>query len=222
MLMSTLCKYVYITVFTLCVPLITLGKTAESNTDPFVVVMVIKNEESKICQALEQYVHAGMHSFLIYDVYSTDNTVEVLESYFRQHAIRHGHIIQGPFDGARDTQNHALELAEAYFPDATFLLIGSMDLKIDWELYNLTKLQEFCREEKNTENNSYSMLHYQRDLENYEIVAYRTFLIRAHEQVRFEGRKHCWEYIIADAKVPLDIYFTRQLPYVFPFKDIFI
>lgn len=202
--------------FLLLLSFVSLAGIAKDSEDPFVVVMLIKNEESQICQALDPYVREGLHSFLIYDAYSTDNTVEVLKDYFRQHNIRHGHIVQGPFDSNRVTQNKALELAEEYFPQATFLLIAD----VDWKLHNLSKLRQFCREEKQSDIDSYLVLSYLRDLENYEIAYYRTLLIRAHAQVRFEGLD-MWEYITSNAKVPRDVYFARQVPGVFPFKDIF-
>ena len=35
--------------------------------DPFVVVLMVKNEESVIEKTLEPFVHTGLQSFLIFD-----------------------------------------------------------------------------------------------------------------------------------------------------------
>lgn len=220
MLTSQHIRYIYLAAFMLFAPCIILAKTIENTEDPFVVILITKNAESEICQALDQYVHEGIHSFLIYDVYSTDNTVEVLKKYFLQHEIQHGHIVQGSFDNGKNTRNRTLELAEEYFPQADFFLIADVNWHLNWELHTVKELQQFCREEKNTGSNSYRILHCIRDIENYEIRAYKTLLIRARAHIRFKGSE--WEYILSDAKVPSNIYFTQQLPYAFPFKDIFV
>src|SRR5579871_5674089 len=52
-----------------------------------VVVLMVKNEETVMRATLQPFVDAGIHSYLIFDTGSTDNTVAVTQEMFDEHRV---------------------------------------------------------------------------------------------------------------------------------------
>ena len=65
--------------------------------DPFVVVLMVKNEEPMINKTLEPFVKEGINSFLIFDTGSTDNTIKTVEAYFNKNDVKNWFIFQEEF-----------------------------------------------------------------------------------------------------------------------------
>lgn len=120
-------------------------------TDPLVVVLMVKDEESVMVRTLEPFVKAGVQSYVILDTGSTDRTKEVTAEYFKANGIKHGHIFEprykdefmyeGDFHFSFG-RNRALELAEETFPDKPFLIM----VDAEWYIQNVPALIDFCKE----------------------------------------------------------------------------
>ncbi len=109
-----------------------------------VAVLMVKNEELVMESTLQPLVDAGITDFLIYDTGSTDQTIQVTQNFFIQNNITNFVIKQGDWVDFSTCRNRALELAEEYFPDATFMLM----LDAEWILHNGEQLLQFCESEK--------------------------------------------------------------------------
>ena len=96
------------------------NSNSSSSEDPFVVVLMVKNEETVINKTLEPFVKEGLNSFLIFDTGSTDKTIETVENYFKNNNVKNRHIFQEPFVDFSTSRNRALDLAEQMFPQAKF------------------------------------------------------------------------------------------------------
>lgn len=194
----------------ICLPLSILAKTSQ---DAFVVVLMVKNEASVICQTLDPYVKEGMQSFLILDTGSTDNTLQVVEDYFLEHRIKNWHIFQEefevefidedtgklekyfPFDIAR---NRAIDLAEEHFADATFFLMPDAE----WYLHNVEGLINFCYEQADKAAECYLIR-----IANGNIDFRTSRLIRNKVNARFVGVIHEVIHAQTYEKAPVDIFF---------------
>lgn len=178
-----------------CLPFSIVAKTVQ---DAFVVVLMVKNEESVICQTLDPYIREGLQSFLIFDTGSTDNTVQVVEDYFRENQVTDWCIFQEPFVDFEVSRNRALDLAEERFPDATFLLMPDAE----WYLQNVGGLINFCYEQADKTIGCYLIR-----IANGNIDFRTSRLIRSKVGARFVGDVH--EVIVAETyeKAPADIFF---------------
>lgn len=174
------------------------ANSAKSLDDAFVVVLMVKNEESVICQTLDPYVKAGMNSFLIFDTGSTDRTVEVVTEYFQENDIINWHIFQEPFVDFEISRNRSIQLAEECFPEAKFFLLPDAE----WYLRNVEGLIDFCNEQADKDIACYLIR-----IANGNIDFRTSRLIRNGVGARFVGDIH--EVIHADSyeKAPGDIYF---------------
>lgn len=179
----------------MCLPLSLFAKVAQ---DAFVVALMVKNEESVICQTLDPYVKEGMQSFLIFDTGSTDNTVDVVEAYFREHEITNWCIFQEPFVDFEISRNRALDLAEEQFPDATFILMPDAE----WYLRNVEDLINFCYEQADKSTECYLIR-----IANGNIDFRTSRLIRNKVGARFVGDIHEVIYAGSYEKAPADIFF---------------
>lgn len=171
---------------------------AIAQNDPFVVVVMVKNEETVIEKTLEPFVKEGINSFLIFDTGSTDNTIETVKLFFKKNNINQGLIFQESFIDFATSRNRALDLAEENFPDATFFLMPDAE----WYLHNVKGLIEFCNQMKHDSCKCYLIR-----VVNYGIDFTISRLIRSKANARFAGAVH--EVVITDTykKVPADIYF---------------
>ncbi len=166
--------------------------------DPFIVVLMVKNEEAVIEKTLEPFVQEHLNSFLIFDTGSTDNTIDVVRSFFEHHHVSNWHVLQEPFIDFATSRNHALEHAEALFPQASFLLMPDAE----WYLHNVKELMEFCREYQHDDAQCYLIR-----IINQRLDFVTARLIRAHVNARFAGKVH--ESVVAQQvkKIPATIFF---------------
>jgi hypothetical protein len=165
-----------------------------------IVVVMVKNEESVIRATLQPFIDAGIDSYLIFDTGSTDKTMEVTRSFFAEHNIQNGYIVQEPFIDFATSRNHALRKAEEIFPDAEFILMPDAE----WYINDAQALVLFCQKclEREDIYPSY-LMHIVTDFfDNYVCR-----LFRCRHEVRFSGVVH--EYVIQQTsiKVPDSIYF---------------
>ncbi len=169
-----------------------------TNQDPFAVVLMVKNEETVINKTLEPYVQAGIESFLIFDTGSNDETIAIVQNYFKQHNIKNWHIEQEPFIDFATSRNRALELAEEAFPEITFFLMPDAE----WYLYNINSLIKFCNNHINDNGQCYLIR-----TKNNTIDFQTPRLFRSNSGARFNGSIH--ESVATEImkKVPRDVYF---------------
>lgn len=183
-----------------CAPLLPCSTEHHSQTpqDPFVVVLMVKNEESVINKTLEPFISEGLHSFLIFDTGSTDATVETVTDYFKKNNIKNWCLFQEPFIDFSTSRNRALDLAEECFGDATFFLFPDAE----WYLHNVKGLMKFCTDHHNDPHKCYLIR-----LLNQRWDFSTPRLIRAKTGARFVGDVH--EVVVTDSyeKVPADIFF---------------
>ena len=170
--------------------------------DPLLVaVLMVKNEEPVMQTTLQPLVDAGITDFLIYDTGSTDQTIQVTQNFFIQNNITNFVIKQGDWVDFSTCRNRALELAEEYFSDATFMLM----LDAEWILHNGEQLLQFCESEKFETKKLYFI-----KLNSDDITFYHSRLIRCKQNVFFVGKVHEVPNILAQGCAPGSIFFTYQ------------
>lgn len=91
--------------------------------------MIIKNE-SKIITRLLDSVLPFIDHYVICDTGSTDNTIVVLENYFKDKDI-HGKIVEKPFENFGKTRSFALKQCENE-PDSDYILLLDADMKLEF------------------------------------------------------------------------------------------
>ena len=169
-----------------------------TNHDILVAVLMVKNEAPVMCQTLQPLVDAGIKSFFIFDTGSTDDTIETVERFFAEHSSCCYVIFSEQFIDFATSRNRALDLAESYFEQATFMVM----LDAEWHLVNGAKLINFCHEHEHDKDAVYLM----RIISGIDF--YTSRLIRTKSGARFSGAVH--ECIAASAKVPADVYFELK------------
>ena len=162
-----------------------------------VVVLMIKNEAQSIQATLGSYVAGGLKHFLILDTGSTDNTMRVVQDYFKQYPVVSS-IQQEPFIDFAQSRNRALELAEEIFSNAVFFIMPDAE----WHLQYPLELIQFC-EQQRSETTSLYLLTIK--MNSIEFTTARLF--RAAERIRFQGVVHEAPLQVADLKVPEPICF---------------
>lgn len=167
-------------------------------TDLLVAVLMIKNEAPVICQTFEPLIEAGIRSFFIFDTGSTDDTITVVKNFFENHRDCAYGLESEPFVDFATSRNRALDLAEDYFKQGTFMLM----LDAEWHLVNGNRLLDFCAVQAEKSDPVYLI----RILSSIDF--YTSRLIRMRTGARFAGVVH--ECIAASAKVPADIYFELK------------
>jgi glycosyltransferase involved in cell wall biosynthesis len=152
--------------------------------DPLlVVVLMVKNEETVMRATLQPFIDAGIHSYLIFDTGSTDDTIEVTRDLFDEYGVTEGYIIQEPFIDFATSRNRALDLAERLFPYAAFMVM----LDAEWYISDAPALLSFCQTCLDREDiyTSYLMLVKTDTFENYT-----SRLLRCRRGLRFGGSVH--------------------------------
>lgn len=167
--------------------------------DPLlVVVLMVKNEEEKVCQTLQPYIDAGINAYLLFDTGSTDNTIAVVQNLFDQYGITNGYIREEPWIDYATSRNRALEIAEQLFPNAVFILMPDAE----WYMRNVQTLIDFCAMHVNDSDNSYLVR-----IGNDSIDFHTQRLIRCSRGVAFVGGVHEVLNEVSYKKVPDDCYF---------------
>lgn len=162
-----------------------------------VVVLMIKNEERSIQATLSSYVAGGIKHFLIFDTGSTDNTVRIVQDYFKQYPVI-ASIQQEPFIDFAQSRNRALELAESVFSTAVFFIMPDAE----WHLQYPLELLQFCEQERDRTTPLYLLTI---KMNSIEFTTARLF--RVSERIRFQGVVHEAPVQIAHVKAPEPIYF---------------
>ncbi len=148
------------------------------------ISLMVKDEEKVIVDTIKPYVKAGINSFLIYDTGSTDNTVKVIEKYFKDNKVKNYHIEQGKFVDYSTSRNKALEFTEKYFPEAAFILMPDAE----WYAEGVSDLLEFCHNHRHDDPKK--IFCYNIKIKSAESEFYTSRLIRNHSKARFYGRVH--------------------------------
>ena len=89
--------------------------------------MIIKNESKIITRLLDSLLFF-IDYYVICDTGSTDNTLEVLEEYFKDKSIQ-GKVIQEPFVDFGTTRSYALKQCENE-PNSDYILLLDADMKL--------------------------------------------------------------------------------------------
>ena len=163
-----------------------------------VVVLMVKNEEHVMAATLQPYVDAGIDSYFIFDTGSTDRTVQVTEEFFAKHRIKHFYIEQEPFVDFATSRNRALELAEARFIQAQFMLM----VDAEWYMHNVQGLLNFCRQEMHEQTACYFIR-----LITSQLDYFLPRLMRVNCHVRYVGVVHETIAQPVDGKAPAEIWF---------------
>jgi glycosyltransferase involved in cell wall biosynthesis len=100
--------------------------------------MIVKNE-SHIIERLLQCVTPFIDSFCICDTGSTDNTVEIIRSFFSDKNIQ-GKVIQEPFQDFGYNRSFALN-ACIDVPNSDYILLLDADMKFQYKFQNLTPIE---------------------------------------------------------------------------------
>jgi len=187
-------QYLVVTVGVLC----TLSLSAVD--DLLVLVLMVKNEAHVMERTLQPLVDGGITSFFIFDTGSTDTTVAVARDFFEKNSVEKYHIIEEPFVNFSYSRNRALDLTEAAFPAAHFILM----IDAEWLVHGVDRLLIFCAEHASDSDPLYLIR-----MVNWSDIFYHPRLIRTHQHVRFVGGVHEVPNIISTHKVPDDIYIER-------------
>jgi hypothetical protein len=167
--------------------------------DPvLIVVLMVKDEETVMRATLQPFVDGGVDSFFIFDTGSTDNTIAVTEQFFAEHGITRAYIVQEPFIDFATSRNRALDLAQAQFPNAAFMVMPDAE----WYLNDARALVEFCEQCLQREDIYNSYLMHIANLGNYT-----SRLFRCNRGIHFMGVVHEVVSQSVNVKVPDTIYF---------------
>lgn len=170
--------------------------------DPLVVVLMVKNEAHVMEHTLQPLVDGGVSSFFILDTGSTDATIAVTRDFFAENNIEHYSIVQEPFVNFAYSRNRALELTEAAFANAHFMLM----IDAEWLVHGVGALRAFCVSHISDADPLYLIR-----VVNSCDTFYHPRLIRTHCQVRFVGGVHEVPNVITTLKLPDDIYIERTV-----------
>jgi len=158
---------------------------------------MIKNEARSIRATLGSYVAGGLKYFLILDTGSTDNTVRVVQDYFKQFPVV-AFIQQEPFIDFAQSRNRALELAEEVFPNAVFFIMPDAE----WHLQYPLELIQFCEQQRLETISLYSLTI---KMNSIEFTTARLF--RSAERILFQRVVHEAPLQVTDLKVPEPVCF---------------
>jgi len=169
----------------------------KSDSPLIVIVLMVKNESISIQSTLESFLTGGLTQFFILDTGSSDNTVQLAQTFLQQKHVT-GCIKQEPFIDFATSRNRALALAEQQFPTAVFFMMPDAE----WYLHNASELITFCEQEKNKDTALYLInIH----MNSIEFTTARLF--RAANQIRFKGVVHEAPDIPAVIKAPDSVFF---------------
>jgi tetratricopeptide (TPR) repeat protein len=88
--------------------------------------MIVKNE-SRIILRLLQSILPIVDNYVICDTGSTDNTKELITSFFSGHGIL-GHVVEEPFRDFGYNRSFALQKADELFPECDYILLLDADM----------------------------------------------------------------------------------------------
>ena len=110
-----------------------------SNSPKICLNMIVKNE-NKIITRLFDSVYKIIDSYCICDTGSTDNTIEMIESYFRNKNIP-GKVVQEPFRDFGYNRTYALQQCES-MENADYILLMDADMVLRVsDKFDLTKFK---------------------------------------------------------------------------------
>ena len=157
------------------------------------VLMMVKNEKKRLHVSLES-VKDIADSIVIYDTGSTDNTLEIAETFAKKHNILL-RIKNGEFINFEVSRNVALDFADT-FEDIEYILM----LDTNDELREYKLLREYIETHKNEDKSAYlvSQEWWSGHLNKY----YNVRLIKARKGWRYVGVVH--EYICNSDKIEDD------------------
>jgi len=98
--------------------------------------MIVKNE-SKIIKRLFESVVKHIDAYCICDTGSTDETVAIIESYFKDHPHIKGRVIHEPFQDFSHNRNVALRNSEGL---SDYVLLLDADMVLEWKDFNKASL----------------------------------------------------------------------------------
>lgn len=99
---------------------------SEKNSPTICLNMIVKNE-SKIITRMFDTVIQLIDCYCICDTGSTDNTVEIIETYFKEKNIP-GKIVREPFKNFAHNRNHAIKSCVGM---SNYILLMDADMKLD-------------------------------------------------------------------------------------------
>jgi hypothetical protein len=169
---------------------------AHAHQDLITIVLMVKDEQDFMVKTLQPFIETGLHSFVIFDTGSTDNTIAVTEAFFKEHNVQHYVIAQEPFIDFATSRNRALDLAEEHFPESPFFLM----LDAEWYMHNVQKLIDFCAENLESATPCYLIR-----IVNHQIEFTVPRLIRAKTGSRFIGIVHENIPVKVGVRVPTDV-----------------
>ena len=104
-------------------------KIREINKEPTLCLNMIVKNESKIIKRLLESVYSIIDTYCICDTGSTDNTCEIIETFFEEKNIK-GKIVKEPFRNFEHNRNFALKSALG-MSDYVLLLDADMRLQLN-------------------------------------------------------------------------------------------
>jgi glycosyltransferase involved in cell wall biosynthesis len=184
--------------FLLCCIVLLIHAQALYGKPLLVVVLMVKNEATVITQTLQPFIDGGVKDFIVFDTGSNDGTQDIARNLFQSHNLINAHVIEEPFIDFATSRNHAIEVAESLFPDATFIIMPDAE----WYMHGIEELIQFCTAHKDDYQSSYFV-----SIRNEHCSFYTHRLIRCHKNVRFVGMVHEVLNQLTFLKVPDSCYF---------------
>lgn len=165
-----------------------------SNIKPLHIAVLImtKNEKKRLHVTLES-VKDFADSIIMYDTGSSDNTIEIAQTFCEKHNIIF-RLKQGEFVDFATSRNVALDFADS-FEDVSYILLCD----VNDELRNGSELRKFAKEMLNKPNTGFLVCQewWSGQYEKY----YNVRFVKAHEGWRYRGRIHEW---MKNTKYPND------------------
>ena len=161
------------------------------------IVLMVKNEALSVESMLFSFVKAGIRHFFIFDTGSSDNTVAIAKTFFKNQSLE-AYIEQEPFVDFSTSRNRALELAEKHFELIPFLLMPDAE----WQAHDIEALICFCEEERENDTPLYLVKMKMNAMEFFSARLFRTA-----SRIRFQGLVHEAPSVIASVQVPDYFYF---------------
>lgn len=151
------------------------------------VLMMVKNEHQRIHVSLESIKNFA-DSLVIYDTGSTDNTIEILQSFSSLSNIPL-RLKEGTFENFSVSRNVSLDFADS-FSDVDYILL----MDVNDELRNGDELRKFIQayHDKDIDKKSTGFLLTQEWLSGKYTKYVNVRFVKAREGWRYKGRVHEW------------------------------
>lgn len=157
--------------------------TRVHNKPRIAMLMMCKNEKARIHVTLNSCIGV-VDSIITYDTGSTDNTIEIVQDFTKEHNLN-SYIIQGTFVDFSESRNVSLDYADTLEHD--FLLL----MDVNDEMRGGEHLRKFCKNELNTDTTAY-LIHQQWWSGEYTDY-YNARLLKTNSDWRYNMRIH--EYL---------------------------